>query len=104
MEHIVQFGVNIDDDKIKKTVEDNVMKQVSGAIKNDCIKALVGRKDASNYDYTQKIREMINDNIQRFFEDNKDKIIEVASDKLVEKLAKTKAVREAVSKSIEELL
>jgi hypothetical protein len=104
MEHIVQFGISIDDDKIKKTVEDNVMKQVSGAIKNDCIKALVGRKDASNYDYTQKIREMINDNIQRFFEDNKDKIIEVASDKLVEKLAKTKAVREAVSKSIEELL
>ena len=104
MEHIVQFGIGIDDDKIKKTVEDNVMKQVSGAIKNDCIKALVGRKDASNYDYTQKIREMINDIIQRFFEDNKDKIIEVASDKLVEKLAKTKAVREAVSKSIEELL
>lgn len=104
MEHIVQFGISIDDDKIKKTVEDNVMKQVSGAIKNDCMKALVGRKDASNYDYTQKIREMINDNIQRFFEDNKDKIIEVASDKLVEKLAKTKAVREAVSKSIEELL
>lgn len=86
MEHIVQFGISIDDDKIKKTIEDNVMKQVSGAIKNDCIKALVGRKDASNYDYTQKIREMINDNIQRFFEDNKDKIIEVASDKLVEKL------------------
>lgn len=104
MEHIIQFGISIDDDKIKKTVEDNVMKQVSGAIKNDCIKALVGRKDVSNYDYTQKIREMINDNIQRFFEDNKDKIIEVASDKLVEKLARTKVVREAVSKSIEELL
>jgi hypothetical protein len=104
MEHIVQFGISIDDNKIKKTIEDNVMKQVAGAIKNDCMKALVGRKDASNYDYTRKIREMVNDNIQDFFEDNKDKIIEIASDKLAEKLAKTKAVKEAISKSIEELL
>ena len=94
MEHIVQFGISIDDNKIKKTIEDNVMKQVAGAIKNDCMKALVGRKDASNYDYTHKIREMV----------NKDKIIEIASDKLAEKLAKTKAVKEAISKSIEELL
>ena len=104
MEHIVQFGISIDDDKIKKTIEDNVMKQVSGAIKNDCMKALVGRKNVTNYDYTQKIKDMINDNIQKFYEDNKGEIIEVASDKLVEKLAKTKAVREAVSKSIEGLL
>ena len=104
MEHIVQFGISIDDDKIKKTVEDNVMKQVSGAIKNDCMKALVGRKDVSNYDYTQKIKDMVNNNIQKFFDDNKNEIIEAASDKLVEKLAKTKAVKEAVSKRIEELL
>lgn len=104
MEHIVQFGISIDDNKIKKTIEDNVMKQVAGAIKNDCMKALVGRKGASNYDYTHKIREMVNDNIQDFFKDNKDKIIEIASDKLAEKLARTKAVKEAVSKSIEELL
>ena len=47
---------------------------------------------------------MVNDNIQDFFKDNKDKIIEIASDKLAEKLARTKAVKEAVSKSIEELL
>ena len=45
MEHIVQFGISIDDDKIKQTIENNVMKQVTGTIKNDCMKALVGRKD-----------------------------------------------------------
>lgn len=104
MEHIVQFGISIDDDKIKQTIENNVMQQVTGTIKNDCMKALVGRKDITNYDYTQKIKDMINDNIQDFFEDNKDKIIEITSDKLAEKLAKTKAVKEAISKSIEELL
>ena len=61
MEHIVQFGISIDDDKIKQTIENNVMQQVAGAIKNDCIKALVGRKNITNYDYTQKIKDMIND-------------------------------------------
>ena len=51
MEHIVQFGISIDDDKIKQTIENNVMKQVAGAIKNDCMKALVGRKDITRINF-----------------------------------------------------
>ena len=103
MEHIVQFAISIEDDRIKKAIEANVMNQVAGAIKNDCIKALTGRKDTSNYDYTQKIKDMVNDNIQNFFVENKGKIIEMASDKLAEKLAKTKAVREIINKHLETL-
>lgn len=104
MEHIVQFGINIDDEAIKKVIADNVMKQVAGEIKHDCMKELVGSGNVSNYDYKHKIKEITNENIQNFFEENKETIIEIASDKLTEKLVKTKAVREAVSKSIEELL
>lgn len=77
MEHIVQFGISIDDDKIKQTIENNVMKQVAGAIKNDCMKALVGRKDTTNYDYTQKIKDMINDNIQDFSRTTKIKLLKL---------------------------
>ena len=104
MEHIVQFGINIDDTAIKKAIENNVMNQVANNIRTDCMKSLVGRKDISNYDYSQKLKDMVNDNIQDFFENNKSAIIDAASDKLADKLSKTKAVKEAISKSIEELL
>lgn len=30
MEHIVQFGISIDDDQIKKTIENNVRSSCSG--------------------------------------------------------------------------
>lgn len=35
MEHIVQFGISIDDDQIKKTIENNVRSQVVAEIKKD---------------------------------------------------------------------
>lgn len=100
MEHIVQFAISIDDDKIKRNIENNVEKQVVNKIKGDCMKALVGKKSITNCDYTQKLKEMVDDNIQNFLAENKDEIIKIAADKL----SRTKAVREAVNKSIEEFL
>lgn len=104
MEHIVQFAISIDDDKIKRNIENGLEKQVTNKIKGDCMKALVGKKSITNCDYTQKLKEMIDDNIQNFLAENKDEIIKIAADKLSEKLSRTKAVREAVNKSIEEFL
>ena len=66
MEHIVQFAISIDDDKIKRNIENNVEKQVVNKIKGDCMKALVGKKSITNCDYTQKLKEMVDDNIQNF--------------------------------------
>lgn len=47
---------------------------------------------------------MVDDNIQNFLAENKDEIIKIAADKLSEKLSRTKAVKEAINKSIEEFL
>ena len=104
MEHIVQFAISIDDDKIKRNIENNVEKQVVNKIKGDCMKALVGKKSITNCDYTQKLKEMVDDNIQNFLAENNDEIIKIAADKLSEKLSRTKAVKEAINKSIEEFL
>ena len=48
MEHIVQFAISIDDDKIKRNIENSVEKQVTNKIKGDCMKALVGKKSITN--------------------------------------------------------
>ena len=75
MEHIVQFAISIDDDKIKRNIENSVERQVTNKIKGDCMKALVGKKSITNCDYTQKLKEMVDDNIQNFLAENKDEII-----------------------------
>ena len=104
MEHIVQFAISIDDDRIKRNIENSVEKQVTNKIKGDCMKALVGKKSITNCDYTQKLKEMVDDNIQNFLAENKDEIIKISADKLSEKLSRTKAVKEVINKSIEEFL
>lgn len=104
MEHIVQFGINIDDEAIKMAIESSVMKQVANEIKTDCMRRLTGRENATHYDYSQKLKDMVNDNIQEFFNNNKTAIIEVASDKLADKLSKTKVVRDAICNSIEKFI
>ena len=103
MEHIVQFGISIDDDQIKKTIENNVRSQVLAEIKKDCMKQLIGNDNASAYQYSQKIKDMVNDNIKSFLEENKETIIKEAVNQLAEKLSRTKAAKEALSKTIRDM-
>lgn len=104
MEHVVQFGINIDDDSIAKSITRNVEKQVIGELKRDVMKEFVGKKEFSQYEYTSKLKETIEECAKDFLEVYKDDIIESASIKLAERLSKTKAVKEAVNKTIEEIM
>lgn len=79
MEHIVQFGINIDDESIKKAIENNVMKQVAESIKQDAMKRLVGKNEYSNYEYTITLDEIIKSVVNEFLDVNRDKIIEETS-------------------------
>lgn len=104
MEHVVQFGITIDDDAIKQTIHRNVEKQIIGELKKDVMKELVGKKDFSNYEYTYKLKGMIEDSIGEFLEVYKQDIIDTAANKLADRLSKTKAVKEALGKTIDEIM
>ena len=104
MEHIVQFGINIDDDVIKKNIERNVQNQVVNIIKQDCMKELVGKKDCSNFEYTRKIDELITNTATEFLETYKDVIIDNTAKYLADKLSKTKIVKDMVTNTLNELL
>lgn len=104
MEHIVQFGISIDDDSIKKSVERNVMNQVASVIKQDVMKSIVGKKECSNYEYTTRLKDIITETTADFLERNREEIIKETSKKLVERLEKTKAVRDAVNCAINGVL
>ena len=102
-EHIVQFGINIDDEQIKKTIEKNAMQQVVATFRNDVIKEMTGKHNYTKFEYSTKMWNAINEQIKTFLDENKEEIINIASDKLVERLAKTKKVKDMVTSTINNL-
>lgn len=95
MEHIVQFGISIDDEVIKKTIMNQAVNEMKKIIREDISREMSGSEYGS-WQYNNKIREFAKEVTQNFLEDNKDEIIEKTTDKLAEKLVKTKAVKQAV--------
>lgn len=77
MEHILQFGINIDDEMIKKTVVDTASQQVVNSIRQDIMKQLTGNKKPTEWDYTSK---------------------------LAERLIKTKVIKDMVNKAVSDLM
>ena len=97
MEHIVQFGITIDDNMIAKRIEENAVKQITNSFRNDVMKEITGNKDATKYEYANKIKSMVEESVQSFLESNRDEIIEETSKKLADKLARAKIVRDMVN-------
>lgn len=97
MEHIVQFGINIDDEVIKRTVMESGVKTIEAQIKQEII-----NKVFTTYQYrnANPAREPLSTWTQNIVADtlaeNRDAIINQAAAILAEKMAKSTKVREAV--------
>ena len=103
MEHILQFGVNIDDDAIVKAVTEKAEREVIGDIKNRVNQNI----DNSMYDRgywvgDKDLKPWVKDEFVKFLESHKDEIISIACDKLADKLSRTKRVKDAVGDVIKE--
>ena len=98
MEHIIQFGITIDDDAIKKNIEANaldaVVRTFTDEMKRNLPKSYYG---SSNVDW----KAVANNCVQDFLEKNRDEIMDIAADRLVEKVMRTKAWREKYGKALE---
>ena len=104
MERIIQFGINIDEEQIKKTIEKNAMQQVVATFRNDVIKEMTGKHNYTKSEYSTKMWNAINEQIKMFLDVNKEEIINITSDKLAEKLSKTKKVKDMITSTISNLL
>ena len=95
MEHIISFGVTIDDDAIKKHVEekalDETVKRLLDEIKSNLPKRY-GHIDWNRVAYNC---------IVDFIADNRDEIMDLAAVKLVESVKRTKAWREKYGAALE---
>lgn len=99
MEHIVQFGITVDDEAIKQTIEKQALNQVCSQMRGDIMKAI---GVSNNFEWKSKIGEITKDVVGDFFDINKDEIINLAADKLADKLWKTKQVKEKVAEVMNE--
>lgn len=103
MEHIIQFGVTIDDEKIVKTAEAKVEKIINEVVKADIYEALTGIREYNKYEYSKRLTILVNNTMEKFCIENKEEIINLAADRLAEKLSRTKTVKEVTEKVLKEM-
>lgn len=95
MEHIVQFGITIDDDAIRRLVEAKATNAVVKGLKQSLFR--LGYNDEP-----LGISGDVEEIIEMFLEEHKQEIIDAAAERLAERLVRTKAVKEAVAKTVKE--
>ena len=97
MEHIVQFGITVDDDAITNLIVNKASETVVNEVKRELG---VDNKYFSN----SVVTKMVSDEVQNQFNLHKEEIIEATAKALAEKLIKTKLVKERVSKVLDNVL
>lgn len=108
MEHIVQFGIGIDDEAIRKIImekaEKSIMQDLMKQIQTDIDKQIfvIDTGWHSNGCKRVGLQGWVNDLVVKLLEDHKTEIIEMASEKLADKMSRTKAVKEAMTEKVRE--
>ena len=97
MEHIVQFGITVDDDAIKNLIVNKASETVVKEVKREL--------GVDNRYYSDNVvKKMVSKEVQNQFNLHKEEIIEATAKALAEKLIKTKLVKERVSKVLDNVL
>lgn len=97
MEHILQFAINIDDERIKQIIEEKASKQIIEDIENDIRDSLFNEAFPSVYScHNSKILSSQTEHIvMKFLKENKDEIIQLVSKQIYESVIRTKKLQEA---------
>jgi len=96
MEHIIQFGVTIDDDAIKKRVESAAVKEIAEDLRNQifAINTWNGAIRGFN-DTTESI-------VKNVFAEYKDEIIRLAAEMVADSMKRSKAYKEKLKEIADE--
>lgn len=93
MEHIVQFGITIDDDAIRRLVEAKATDAVVKGLNRTLFR--LGYRDEP-----VGISGDVEEIIKMFLEEHKQEIVDAAAERLADRLVRTKAVKEAVGEVV----
>ena len=93
MEHIVQFAINIDDDRIRSIIEQGAEKQIVKDLQQQVLNKLLtpsGYYRSINATPDDPLSPFTEGVVKSVFEQHEDKIIEKAAELLADRLARTK--------------
>lgn len=94
MEHIIQFGITVDDDRICKTIEERAEKDV---LKHLCQRVdnmlFNSRYYGERGDPSAGPKQWVCDHLDAWLVEHNDALIECAAKYLADKLSRTKAAR-----------
>lgn len=91
MEHIIQFGITIDDERIRSSVESAAVKQLAQDLREQIF---VTNRWSGNINGLNTLTEDI---VKDVFAEHKDEIIRMAAELVAESMKRTKKYKEAVS-------
>lgn len=95
MEHILQFGINIDDDAIIKVVENRVSNEIKGELKQSIKDKLFTKWG----EFTPLCKELMGELLVEY----KEEIISKASEDVANSLKRSKKYKEALASIVEEM-
>lgn len=95
MEHIIQFGIGIDDERIKNSIEESAVREIVKDLKSVI---LIPGYYGSNGDLGEKTKEIVKEVV----EGHKDEIVERAAQIVAESIKRSKKYREVVANLGEE--
>lgn len=104
MTHILQFAIDIDDEKKKESINSSAEQQIMQKLYDDCRKTVISKysqgKSWSWHETTREakfldcLNEMATKSVQDIIDENKDVIISRAAEILADRISRTKKCRE----------
>lgn len=100
MEHIIQFGVTIDDNAIKKRIEESAKKQITEDISKDIKKTIINSYGWSSDGLTEYGEKLVKSVMEQY----KDEIIAGAVQSVADSIKRSKKYKEVLAQIANDML
>lgn len=93
MEHILHIGINVDDDVIRKRIEDKAEQQIIDSLRDDVINHIFDLRYHASVRHAD-FSDFAKDVIRECFDEHKEEIIKMAAEHLADRFVRTKTAKE----------
>lgn len=116
-EHVLNFSIGLDDDGIRKAVQESAVREINESIKEDILNAIFKSSNCWQkatttshgevvLDKDAELRGFAKDLVKETIEEHTDELLQIAAAELVESFKRTKTWKEmataAIKKEVEE--
>lgn len=97
MQHIIQFAFDFEDDRIRKSIEQNIENQIVSNIESQLNKQYLEKRWGDN-----PVESMVSESVKKIMRENKDEIIKTTARMLCERLIRRKGFTDQVLEEMKE--